>query len=86
MNILAVVPAYQRLGLGLALLSPVLRIADKEGKMTYIEASQAGEKLYRRLGWVETGDTISINFAEYGAEGKANMKLMMREPGAGIAL
>lgn len=86
MNILAVVPAYQRLGLGAALLAPVLKIADKEGKKTYIEASQAGEKLYRRLGWVETGDTISLDFAEYGAEGKVDIQLMMREPGAGIAL
>ena len=85
MNILAVVPAYQRLGLGAALLTPVLKMADKEGKKTYIEASEAGEKLYRRLGWVETGDTISLDFTEYGA-GKIDIQLMMREPGAGIAL
>lgn len=86
MNILAVVPAYQRLGLGAALLAPVLKIADKEGRKTFIEASQAGEKLYRRLGWEETGDTISLDFTEYGAEGKVDILLMMREPGAGITL
>lgn len=85
MNILAVVPTYQRLGLGAALLAPVLKIADKEGRKTYIEASEAGEKLYRRLGWVETGDTISLDFTEYGAR-KINFQLMMREPGAGLAL
>ncbi|KFY03651.1 hypothetical protein O988_01325 [Pseudogymnoascus sp. VKM F-3808] len=86
MNILAVVPAYQRLGLGAALLVPVLKMADKEGKKTFIEASKAGEKLYRRLGWVETGDTISIDFTEFGGEGRVDVLLMMREPGAGIAL
>ncbi|KFY07655.1 hypothetical protein V492_06940 [Pseudogymnoascus sp. VKM F-4246] len=86
MNILAVVPEYQRLGLGLALLKPVLKMADKEGKKTYIEASAAGEKLYRRLGWEETGDTLSLDFTKYGAEGGVDALLMMREPGAGIAL
>lgn len=86
MNILAVVPAYQRLGLGAALLVPVLKMADKEGKKTYIEASKAGEKLYRKLGWVETGDTISLDFTEFGGEGRVDCLLMMREPGAGIAL
>jgi GNAT superfamily N-acetyltransferase len=86
MNILAVVPAYQRLGLGKELLVPVLKMADKEGKKTYIEASAAGEKLYRRLGWVETGDTISLDFTKYGAKGGVDVNLMMREPGAGIAL
>ncbi|ELR09848.1 hypothetical protein VC83_06506 [Pseudogymnoascus destructans] len=86
MNILAVVPAYQRLGLGKALLVPVLKMADKEGKKTYIEASEAGEKLYRRLGWVKTGDTLSLDFTKYGAEGRVDLQLMMREPGAGIPL
>ncbi|KFY98683.1 hypothetical protein V500_01569 [Pseudogymnoascus sp. VKM F-4518 (FW-2643)] len=86
MNILAVLPMYQRLGLGAALLAPVLKLADREGKKTYIEASEVGEKLYRRLGWVETGDTISLNFTEFGAEGKVDILLMMREPGAGNTL
>lgn len=86
MNILAVVPAYQRLGLGAALLAPVLKIADKEGRKTLIESSAAGEKLYRKFGWVETGDTVSVDFTEYGAEGRVDLLLMMREPGAGIAL
>lgn len=86
MNILAVVPTYQRLGLGAALLIPVLKIADKEGRKTFIESSQAGEQLYRRLGWVETGDRLSLDFTEYGAEGSVDMPLMMREPGAGIEL
>jgi GNAT superfamily N-acetyltransferase len=86
MNILAVLPTYQRLGLGAALLAPVLRLADREGKKTYIEASETGEKLYRRLGWVETGDTISLDFTGFGAEGKVDILLMMREPGAGITL
>jgi GNAT superfamily N-acetyltransferase len=86
MNILAVLPTYQRLGLGAALLAPVLRLADREGKKTYIEASEAGEKLYGRLGWVETGDTISLDFTGFGAEGKVDILLMMREPGAGIIL
>jgi GNAT superfamily N-acetyltransferase len=86
MGILAVVPAYQRLGLGKAMLAPVLKMADKEGKKTYIEASEAGEKLYRRLGWVETGDKLSLDFTKYGAEGRVDVQLMMREPGAGIAL
>lgn len=86
MNILAVAPAYQRLGLGAALLVPVLKMADKEGKKTYIEASNAGEKLYRRFGWVETGDMLKIDFTEYGGEGRFYCQLMMREPGAGIAI
>lgn len=86
MNILATLPQYQRLGLGATLLAPVLKIADKEGRRTFIEASEAGEKLYRTFGWVEMEDTISLDFTKYGAEGKVDLLLMMREPGAGIAL
>ena len=42
MNILAVLPKYQRQGLGGLMLEPVLALANKEGRKVYIEASKKG--------------------------------------------
>jgi len=85
MNILAVHPDYQRLGLGAALLAPVLARADAEGRRAYIEASAKGVGLYRKFGWREC-DEISVDLGRFeGFEGVGVVRsvLMMREPGAG---
>ena len=85
MNILAVRKQYQRLGLGRQLLAPVLKMADAEGKKTYIEASAAGKPLYEKFGWKRIDDldvdlSAAKGFENYGIH---RTVLMIREPGAG---
>lgn len=80
MNILGVHPDYQRLGLGAALLAPVLRRADAEGRKTYIEATAAGLGLYRKLGWKECGEPVRVDLKPHGVDKVVETVLMMREP------
>ncbi len=85
MNIIGVRPEYQRLGLGAALLAPVLRQADQEGRKTYIEASAKGLGLYKKFGWKEV-ETLECDLTKCkGFEEKPVHKtvFMVREPGAG---
>lgn len=64
-------PDFQGRGAATQLLRYGLDIADKEGKQTYIEASDAGYPLYAKLGW-EVVDLIDI-------EGSYN-RVMIRQP------
>ena len=54
-NTLAVLPEYQRIGLGMALMKGVLEVADQEGMGAYVEASSKGLGLYRKFGFEEVG-------------------------------
>ncbi|KAJ3558634.1 hypothetical protein NPX13_g9671 [Xylaria arbuscula] len=55
--------SYHGRGLGAALLYPVLEIADKEGLTAYLEATQAGLKLYQNLGF-ETVDKLEFHHSK----------------------
>lgn len=70
-NALAVLPGYQRQGLGTRILRVCTDLADHDGLKTYIEASAAGAPLYRRLGW----DDIPSE-KEKGSE--SGLKYMLR--------
>lgn len=74
-------PEYQRKGLGGRLLQPILDIADKEQRKTYIEASIKGIGLYKKMGWVEIGE-IMIDQRPHGGSGVERTGLLMREPQA----
>jgi predicted N-acetyltransferase YhbS len=50
-----VTPAGQRMGIGAAVLSSFLAAARQANMPIYIEATRAGEPLYRRLGFREVG-------------------------------
>jgi ribosomal protein S18 acetylase RimI-like enzyme len=85
MNILAILPAYQRLGIGQAMLATVLKQADEEGRKVFIYATPEGVSLYRKFGWVECDDRLRFGLAQFEA-GKGVLEttlFLMREPGAG---
>ena len=82
MNILAVLPKYQRQGLGGLMLEPVLALANKEGRKVYIEASKKGVGLYRRYGWIKV-DNMLVDTRPYGGEMIEETEFMMRDPGTG---
>ncbi|KFY47038.1 hypothetical protein V494_00213 [Pseudogymnoascus sp. VKM F-4513 (FW-928)] len=85
MNVLAVAPAYQRLGIGFALLAPVLKLADAEGRKAWVEATPEGAGLYTKFGWVECDERLKFDLAEFNAgEGVLETTwFLVREPGAG---
>ena len=60
------------------LLKQVLQRADKEGKVAYIEATDAGYPLYLRLGWKQI-DVIELDLSKYGGKGTASNRIMLRE-------
>ena len=55
MNTLAVLPEYQRLGLGMRIMRSVLDSADEEGRGCYVEASSKGLGRYEKCGFKEVG-------------------------------
>lgn len=56
-----------------------LQFADVQRARTYIEANQNGLELYKRFGWKEV-DEIVINMEDFGGNGMAIEKTMIREP------
>ena len=79
LTLLCVLPAFQRQGLGALLIKDGLGLVDREGARTYIEASPAGLELYKRFGWKHVDDAY-VDRAEYGGEGVAISRMMIREP------
>lgn len=87
MNTLAVLPAYRRMGLGMALMKSVLHVADMEGKGCYVEASSKGLALYRKCGFKEVGrlEVDCRRFVDGGPSEETTFVTvpMVREAGAG---
>ena len=89
MNTLAVLPEYQRMGLGIALMKSVLEVADQEGMGAYVEASSKGLGLYRKCGFKEVG-RLEVDCGRFveeeggpGEERRFVTVAMVREAGAG---
>lgn len=74
-HVLAVLPEYQRNGLGAKLLAASLEHADKQGVSAYFQASSKGESLYPRLGWRDLEDDCRFDTSE----GVQTWKCMMRD-------
>jgi ribosomal protein S18 acetylase RimI-like enzyme len=73
LNFLGVRPASQGLGIGSALLTEVLAIADRDGVPAYLEAtSPDNRRLYERHGFRVTG--------ELGVDDSPTLYAMWREP------
>lgn len=66
-NYLTVLPAYQRLGLGSKLLDIGLEEADKLGASVFLVATERGEGLYRKKGFLEV-ERFEIDMKPHGGE------------------
>lgn len=60
MNVLSVLPAYQHLGIGQAMLAAVLKLADEEERKVFVAATPEGASLYGKFGWVECDERLSF--------------------------
>ncbi|KAK0108085.1 hypothetical protein ONS95_002906 [Cadophora gregata] len=78
MNYLAVLPAYQRLGLGRHLLDIGLSEADKLGAGIFLVATEMGAGLYKKAE-IEEVERFGIDVEPWGGEGKAVFRSMKRE-------
>lgn len=64
MRTLAVLPKYQRMGLGAMMLEEGLREADRRGLQSILGASPFGIGLYRRHGYVDF-EAMELKLWEY---------------------
>lgn len=78
-QLLATDPSYQRRGLASKLLKHVFQMADKEGKMSYIEATAAGFPVYQKIGYRQV-DIVEVDLEKFGGKGTASNRCMLREP------
>lgn len=77
--LLATLPQYHRQGLGKQLMDICLQDADAVHAKTFLIATEAGSRLYRKLGFQEV-DSITFDMVPYGGDEKATWLCMMREP------
>jgi len=77
--LLATHPDYQRKGLASMLLRHAFEMADREGKKIYIEATDAGFPVYKRLGFVQI-DEVVVDVSKWGGKELKRNRCMMREP------
>ncbi|KAG0649107.1 hypothetical protein D0Z07_4391 [Hyphodiscus hymeniophilus] len=86
MEVLAVSPEYQRMGVGDKLLAWGLSEADRLGVECWIEASPFGLGLYKKKGWVEI-EHVDVDLGRWGGEeGKTDrLVYMVRPPKGGLA-
>jgi hypothetical protein len=61
------------------LINHVLDMADREGKQTYLDATDEGWYVYSKLGF-EVKGTVEIDLTKYGGEGTARSRNMIRQP------
>jgi GNAT superfamily N-acetyltransferase len=78
-QLLATHPAYQRRGLATKLLKHVLDMADRKGKLSYIEATDAGFPVYQRLNYKQI-DLLEVDLSKWGGKGVGLNRIMLREP------
>ncbi|KAH8695932.1 acyl-CoA N-acyltransferase [Talaromyces proteolyticus] len=79
LQVLAILPDYQGLGAGKALLRQGLEEAAKlDLHEAYLEASIAGRPLYRKFGW-EDVDVQVVDLSKYGAKGTVTNFCMYRK-------
>lgn len=73
-------PDYQGKGVGTALLHEGLQKSDAMGLPAWLEASERGYPLYKKLGWKEV-DAFMIDLSTWGKVGQFGCRCMSRERG-----
>ncbi|OOQ88197.1 hypothetical protein PEBR_14250 [Penicillium brasilianum] len=79
LDLLATLPAYQRLGFGSTLLRWGTAKADEWQARIYLEATGEGYPVYIKHGWKPV-EEVHLDRAKYGGQGRESFVLMIREP------
>lgn len=82
LNQLATHPSHQGRGVGSLLLNWGLQKADEEGLVCYLNASEAGKRMYEKRGF-EVRKVIEWDRGVWGGEGVDRYWCMVREPRKG---
>ncbi|MCJ1472986.1 hypothetical protein MMC13_001635, partial [Lambiella insularis] len=81
---LHVLPEYQRMGIGSALLEWGFQQFNLEKEKVWLGTQMRGRNLYRRYGW-EDVDHVDIDLSDWGGKyrgyGIHRSPLMLRQPG-----
>ncbi|KAJ5801900.1 GNAT family acetyltransferase [Penicillium pulvis] len=84
LELLCILPEYQRIGIGRAFLNWGIERADASNARIYLEATMEGVPVYLKLGW-RIVEEIQLDYTERGGEGSQKFALMIREPqGKGV--
>jgi GNAT superfamily N-acetyltransferase len=83
LELLCVLPEYQKIGIGGAFLRWGIEKADASNARIYLEATMEGVPTYLRYGW-KIVDEIQLDYTESGGEGSQKFALMIREPRATV--
>ncbi|CAH0054390.1 unnamed protein product [Clonostachys solani] len=77
---LATSPRHQRRGAGQLLVESGAELADSLHLKSFLEASETGEKLYKKLGYTEV-EVLEFDIRKWGGDvDPQRMKFMQREP------
>ncbi|KAE8332113.1 acyl-CoA N-acyltransferase [Aspergillus sergii] len=79
LELLCVLPEYQRMGIGSAFLKWGIEKADASNTRIYLEATMEGVPAYLKHGW-KIVEEIRLDYTERGGEGSQKFALMIREP------
>jgi len=69
LRILVVKPEEQGKGIGMKLMQQGLREVDEAGVEAWLEASEGGRRLYRKMGFVDV-DASKVDRSLFGGEGE----------------
>ncbi|KAE8423899.1 acyl-CoA N-acyltransferase [Aspergillus pseudocaelatus] len=82
LRVLVVLPEYQRKGIGAKLMTLGLEEAAAQKLPVWLESSEEGYALYKKLGFKDLNDSIVIDLAKYGESGITTTACMLLENGS----
>ncbi|KAI0017517.1 hypothetical protein F4780DRAFT_589437 [Xylariomycetidae sp. FL0641] len=77
-------PAYHGRGLGAALVTPVLALADAERVPAFVASLRLAVPFYRRLGYEPVDRLVFDLRTRAGKEGSADIEILVRQPRNGV--
>ncbi|KAF7626590.1 GNAT family acetyltransferase [Aspergillus flavus] len=81
LRVLVVLPEYQRKGVGAKLMTKGLEEATALNLPVWLESSEEGYALYKKLGFKDLNDSIVMDLTKYGESGIATTACMLLENG-----